>query len=148
MEFNSVNKKYSNYQLGKWVWPLQIRNLTSIVNGCLRYASWRKWIFLRGAAVSAKSAVSAIFYNLSWFCREVPLFWCARAHVPLFDRRFQNVVAKGRPNASAPGSLSTASALYFWKRGFFFILSGQLRIVVSGNVNPRIMPHPHFFKFR
>ena len=81
MEFNRVNKKYSNYQSGKWVWPLQIRNLLLSSIWCLRYASWRKWIFLRRAAVSAKSAVSATF-RLNWVgsagrCR----CFAARAHM-------------------------------------------------------------------
>ena len=78
---------------------------TSIVNLVFAVCMLKKMdIFKRGRRFRQVRRFRHFSSELSWFCRAVPLFCCARAHVPLFDRRFQNVVAKGRPNASAPGS--------------------------------------------
>ena len=84
---------------------------TSIVNLVFAVCKLKKMdIFKEGRRFRQVRRFRHFSSELSWFCRAVPLFCCARAHDPLFDRRFQNVVAKGRPNASAPGSLNTAPA--------------------------------------
>ena len=137
MEFNRVNKKYSNYQSGKWVWPLQIRNLLLSSIWCLRYASWRKWIFLRRAAVSAKSAVSATF-RLNWVgsagrCR----CFAARAH--MFPSSI--VVFKTSSPKAVLTHLHQAASTQRLRDGFekgiffnFLTLHGKPKIPVSGLV--------------
>ena len=72
---------------------------------------YRKWVFavckLKKMNIFRRGRRSRHIRRFRHFC----LYWrtefarsLSRARSPLFDRRFQNVVAKGRPNASAPGS--------------------------------------------